>query len=513
MQNYEILSTVDNVLGDGGDISEVPNLNLEQGGDDSLDRIVAVRNDKPFPISKPPPKARDWFYAVMFLLHFGGVLLLSLIEHGSLRHSVLTYERASSWASMLMIITLLGSSVGALLVFLLNAQNIRETMLAACIPFSLVLKVCLGNILLIMRSEYSFLGVLVLISAVIDSFWNRSARESVSFSSALLGMASDSIKLYRSSLVVVCAVLIAAQTCILLWWGAFFVGLISTVSAGYAETLIVIMAFSLYWITQFFHSLLAFIVGGCVLWIFVRDEHQSQQQHLHDVSGIILPSKINSNEEKRSFTEKLLLYVRCGLTTSLGSVCRGALLTAPAECVLALQHWATRRPQQAAAVASQPFYCSLCSARGVAHCLLGACGGAALPFAERHHRLSFCLLALYGRAFCPTALAHRYAHPETLDICTEDCTRFLLDSVGVVAAGLLAIAFGFVAERGEGASWPLFFFVCFYLAYCGISLAMQIYSGAVDALIVASAINPIRFAHENQIVFLRFLRTSEPELR
>jgi hypothetical protein len=55
--------------------------------------------------------------------------------------------------------------------------------------------------------------------------------------------------------------------------------------------------------------------------------------------------------------------------------------------------------------------------------------------------------------------------------------------------------------------------VCFYLAYCGISLAIQIYSAAIDALMVASALNPLRFAKENQIVFLRFLRTSESALR
>jgi hypothetical protein len=482
--SYKKLSTADNPLfGDG--LEGGTRASSDSFDDDGLNNVVAVRNDKPFPISRPPPKVRDWPYALAFLLHFGGILVLSLVEHGSLKHSLLNYERASSWASMLMIITLLGSCTGAIVVFLLGIQSVRETLLASVIPFSLVLKVCLGNILLIMRSEYSFLGVVVLLSAVGDSFWSRAARQSSGFSSALVQMAIDTTKLYGISLVVTVSVIVATQTLCLLWWGAFFVGLISTFSAGYAETLIVLMALSLYWITQFFHSLVAFVVGGCVLWVFVREE-------------------VGGSKEGEGLNTRLALYVQCALTTSLGSICKGALLTPPAEVVLTLHHWVTRRTQQHTAPPSA------CSLRGCASCLLSR---PVVTAAERYHRLTLSLLALYGRAFCPSALAHVAAHPETLDIATEDCTRFLLDCAAVTFAAVLAMIFGLVAERGEGASWPLFFFVCFYLAYCGVSLAVQAYSSAVDALIVASAINPIRFAHENQIVFLRFLRTSEQELR
>jgi len=249
--SYKKLSTADNPF-----LESLERGRVASEDDDDLTNVVAVRNDKPFPISRPPPQVRDWPYAVAFLLHFGAILLLSFIEHGSLRHSLLNYERASSWASMLMIVTLLGSCTGALVVFLLGLSSVRETLMASVIPFSLVLKVCLGNILLIMRSEYSFLGVLVILSAVVDSFWSRAARQSAGFSSALVQMAIDTTRLYGVLLGVTVGVIVAVQTCILLWWGAFFVGLISTYSVGYAETLIVLMALSLYWITQFFHSLL-----------------------------------------------------------------------------------------------------------------------------------------------------------------------------------------------------------------------------------------------------------------
>lgn len=363
--------------------------------------------------------------------------------------------------------------------FLVGWTGARDVLLASGVPFSLVLKVCLGNILLIMRSTYSFLGVLVIISAIVDTFWNKTAREGISFSSALLQMVVDTSKLYGVSFVVTCAAIVAAQTGILLWWGSFFIGLLATVSAQYAVLFIIPMALSLYWITQFFHALMSFIVGGCILWIFVRPE-----------------------ADKVHPSQKLLLYVQCALTTSLGSICKGALTAPVAQSILSLHHWVTRRPQSLAH--------NCCSLRGVTARLLPQ---SAIDASERHHRLAFSLTALYGRAFCSSAQSLLSAHRETMDICVEDSTHFLLSNIAVVLAGCVAILFGLIAERGPGSSWPLFFFVSYYLAYSGLSLCLHVYSSAVDALIVASAINPVKFAHENQIVFLRFLRTSEAELR
>jgi hypothetical protein len=105
------------------------------------------------------------------------------------------------------------------------------------------------------------------------------------------------------------------------------------------------------------------------------------------------------------------------------------------------------------------------------------------------------------------------SHPETVDLSVEDNTHFILSATATELAGLISITFGVVAERREGASWPLFFFVCFCLAYCGLSLAFHTFNCAVDALILAFAARPQRFALENQIAFLRFVRNTEPSLR
>jgi hypothetical protein len=104
-------------------------------------------------------------------------------------------------------------------------------------------------------------------------------------------------------------------------------------------------------------------------------------------------------------------------------------------------------------------------------------------------------------------------HPEALETCIEDASSFILNSSVSSTAAVIAIAFGLVAERGGGYSWSLFFIVCFYLAHCGVSLSVHIYCSGIDALIAAAAISPIRFAEQYQIVFLRFLRTSETALR
>jgi hypothetical protein len=95
-------------------------------------------------------------------------------------------------------------------------------------------QVCLGNVLLLLgvgmgpgaaRSwSLQLLGVLVLLSAAADGLWYRAARDSVSFSSALIQMTIDVTGRYGVSLFFACAAIISCQTCILLWWGAFFTG-------------------------------------------------------------------------------------------------------------------------------------------------------------------------------------------------------------------------------------------------------------------------------------------------
>jgi len=448
---------------------------------------ISIGNDKPFPISRPPTKPRDGLYAVAFMLHFIFILLLSLAEQNSLKATLLNYERAGSLSSIVMIVTLLGSFFGAVLaVFIIGGYpNAREQLLQVGLYFSIIAKICLGNVLLLTRSKYSLLGVAILVSAVLDSAWFRPARESLGYSSALVQMSIDVTRQYGVGFFFACAAIISCQTCVLLWWGAFFIGLLTSASPGYADLVVLAMVVSLYWISQFFHMFLSFVVGGCVLWVFLRAEG-----------------------EQLDPTARILLYMQCALSTSLGSLCKAALLAPVAHAVLAMGYWADSRP-------ASWWRCCPCSCNSLA-ALLSCCPAAGLSLAaqaQRHHRLSLCLCAAYGRTLCRAAEDHVAEFPETLTVSMQDYTDRLLKSTALEAALLLAVLLALCVERSKDTSWALVAFVCFCLSYSGLSLCVHVYCSAVDSLIVAAALCPERFAKQNQIVFLRFLRNSESALR
>lgn len=460
------------------------------------DSATTIRNDKPAPISKPPPKRRDYLYYWAFLIHVICILCLSLVENKSLGDSLIQYGKAGSWSSVLMIVILIGSFMGAVMSFLIGIPDLREGFLTLGVFSSIILKFCIGNMLMILRSQYSILGILVLISAIIDGINYKHVKEGINFSSALIQMVIDVTRLYGLAFFITCASIIFVQTLVLLWWGAYFIGLLSSVPTGYAVVMIIVMFLSLYWISQFFHALVAFVVGGSVLWAFVKEDN-----------------------DMATYPDKLMLYIQCGLTTSLGSLCKASLMAPISNTILALHLWVNRRSTNASATGL-----GLCAhPRGIVSCFLTQ---SMVDQAYRHNRLALCLLAVYGRSFCPTAEEHASAFPETLDICIEDSTYSALRACAVTTASLIAVVFGLAAGAASGESivspdydsqkrflWPLYFFVCYYLSYCGISLGIHVYSSAVDALIVSSALNPMRFARQNQIVFLRFLRNSEPGLR
>jgi hypothetical protein len=166
-------------------------------------------------------------------------------------------------------------------------------------PFSIMVEVCLGNVVLLTKSRFSLIGLVILFSAFIDSFWFKSVKENIGFTSAMIDIVRDVCRRYGVSLFIACGAVVAAQTCVLLWWGVFFVGLIANASSGYAELLIVLMGVSLYWIANFFHAFMSFVVGGCVVWYFVK-----------------------GSDEPLGAASRVLLHMQCGLTTNLGSICK-----------------------------------------------------------------------------------------------------------------------------------------------------------------------------------------------
>lgn len=285
-------------------------------------QLNTLGNDIPNAFSRRPSKPRDIIYALLFILHFFLISVLTGTEDLELHDSF------NEWSTMVTIITILSSILGSVLVVLLASDSMREPFLSHGIPLSIIFEVCLGNILLLTNSRYSVIGVVILAVAFIDGLSIQASKENVTFTLALLGMVTDILKPYGIYLVIVCACILIAHTALLMWWGILFVGLITKDPSGLSEVLIIMMAVSLYWTTQFFHALMSYIVGGCVMWYFIRG---------------------NEVMEPR---ERVLLHVKCALTSSLGSICKAGVFSPLAQIILSLDHWAIGRPQSFVSVYS-----------------------------------------------------------------------------------------------------------------------------------------------------------------
>ena len=283
------------------------------------------------PITRRPSNARDVMYAVIFLLQFVVVCLLSLMERDSVRDSLTAYGNAGSFSSMFMLVILLASLGGGGVVFILANDNIRESLLNHGILLSVSFQVCLGNIVLLTKSRFSWIGVVILLMAFVDSRRMKDARENISFTSALLQLVIDICEPYGISLCMACFAVVAAQTCALLWWGVLFVGLISGASlhSGYAEILMVVMGFSLYWITQFFHAFMSFVVGGCVLWHFLSSPDVIDSQENGSSNITVTTQQMSSPPSIPTAGEdpsgRVMFTMSLGLSTSFGTIAKGAL--------------------------------------------------------------------------------------------------------------------------------------------------------------------------------------------
>jgi len=186
---YRQVSTNDNDISIEMTISSLHDEILE--GEDIHDKRLSLkmnvgnngnmRNEGLVPISRPPTKHRDRFFALMFIFHFGVIAMLSFLEEKSLHNALIAYGRAGSWASMLMIVTVLGSFGGVIISYFITNIDIRETFLSLGLLVSITLQIVIGNILLLLRARFSFIGIFVLCSAFSDALCYKQARDNINF--------------------------------------------------------------------------------------------------------------------------------------------------------------------------------------------------------------------------------------------------------------------------------------------------------------------------------------------
>ena len=432
----------------------------------------AIRYEALVPISRPPTKGRDVMYYWFFILQLGLLASIGVFSQDNfLRDTIILYSDAGSWASTLMIGTLVGSFLGVVLSLGIS-MSVREMLVNVGMPFSIVLQFIVGNVFLALKSEFWYIGAMILVCALSDTIYYKISLENIKVSISLLDTGILILQKYgwRYSLAVL--VVIVMQTGLLLWWGVVFSNVISHVPVGFATILILFLFFSLYWIVELFHSILAGLTGGCVLWYFLTDDTQNLQ---HD--------------------NRVLLYLKVALTSSLGSMCKGALYAPVAQTVLSVINF------------NQSFGSAFVSLQGIVHSITWPLN----HFARRNNRLSFSYIAAYGLTF------HRAAsvlieNSENLSIVLDDTTSFVLKTIATGVAGVFALVLSLLAEKEMSGLWPLFVVTCFLLVLSGISLVLHALRSAVDSLIIAYCTKPEKFKEENPIIYHRFVRRVETSI-
>eukprot|EP01041_Mallomonas_annulata_P009731 gene9731-20241_t len=403
-----------------------------------------------------------------------------------------------------------GSFLGIVFIILMTSSEfLRTSFLRVSIQFAITIQILMGIIIILEGGLWKWLGVYYLASSTIYLMSFKHAQDTLIFSSALIEMIIDIQKKFGSSLVICCFCITVVHTCLLLLWAAVFIAYIAEASEVQEIIVATVLVMSLHWVSQFFHALMSTVVGGCIIYYFARDDFPSSGNTaavriVHDsiVMDTFDVTAAAAEEVERLVpqrTDKVLLYAQCGFTSSLGSVNKAALLSPPAQIVLNLLHWTRVDARRGGSGQSWSWTRSM---------VFWVCGWME-GHAQRHSRLALSSVSAYGNTLCRAGHDLSSLHPEVFSLQQEDATGVLLRAVVTSASCVIAVLLALLAEKKEGAAWPSFLILCFYLSGTSLSLPLHVFRGSVDALIVAYSNHQERFANTNPLVFQRFFRMAE----
>jgi hypothetical protein len=440
---------------------------------------IAIRNDSYVAITRPPAKARDTIYAFLFLFHLALIRFLpNTFNFDETKNAFITHGK-QKLINILIFIVIVGIILGGCYYYALILSDSRQEILSISLIFSVVYQVCLGNMLVLFENTHfllQFIGVILLLMAYME--WSTQysrCKANLASTCEFIDMAVHIGKRFGLQLPLACVFIVALQTGFISWWGLHFMNISSNIDSYSLTYVSLFMAFSLYWITQFFRGMMSFIVGGCIL------------RHLSSKSSN------DDDPEIDSLSSYILFYSKCAFSTSFGTICKGALFCPIAQVVLGGQDWSNVRPN------------TCCSLKSIVAFAIEPL----LPFASRNCRLAFPLAAVYGKTLNYSSETHLDNFPCVLRILHQDTTNKTLSSSSMALAGLFSIVFLLLSVTEDRRDWAALFLITYTLLLCGISLVGSIYSSAVDSLIVSFTLNPNSFATENRILYLRLVRHAE----
>ena len=312
----------------------------------------------------------------------------------------LLYSRVGNWTSMIMISTILGSFFGSLVIFLISNSETRIVFVSQSISISILILVCLANILIF--DNQVFMGIFLFIVSFYFISRYKACKDSIHFTNAVIGLVCDISNRYGNYLALTCGFIVFLHTCLLLGWVAYLVNLFATLDPHYTTIFLITMILSLYWITKFFHGFIAHIIGGCIVWYFIRDDQE-----------IFLPHK------------RLMLHLQCACSTSLGSLCKGALLSGLSDFIIVLHMWSSNYLINNNENSSQNERCRMLK-RLVAILITPF-----LKMAFSNHRLGFVVTAVYGQTFRKASEYQVLLFPQTVEFSLTSVSNFNLTCVSV----------------------------------------------------------------------------------
>ena len=194
---------------------------LAEPGSTVRSHSMLIGSNTPSPFLRMPSKPRDYMYAILFFLNLIVVSILTGTEIIELK------EHLTMWSTTVLIVSILGSCLGIVAVFLLSEEKCRGYLLSHGVLVSIAFELCLGNILILTSEQYFVMGLILLATAWIDCLSIKASKENAGFTLVLLHMAGDICKPYGLSLTITCLAILVIQTMSLFYWGITFVGLIT----------------------------------------------------------------------------------------------------------------------------------------------------------------------------------------------------------------------------------------------------------------------------------------------
>lgn len=192
-------------------------------------------------------------------------------------------------------------------------------------------------------------------------------------------------------------------------------------------------------------------------------------------------SLVMNNEES---TRIVLHFARSGLTTSLGTVCRGALACLPVRLAEGALRLASTTP----------------------HLEFFLCAGWCDYVVRLHHELLLVHVASYAKSFTSAARDVWLLIDESgLAVVQEDdVAAKVLRALGLGLSGAVVTALSLLSPC-DG----LLTLLCLWLGYCACSQALQVVDSAVAAIYLVFAEHPTALRAHFPLVHHRFARIAE----